>query len=76
MIVLGLRQLQSTGILPVKKAFITFNVKNLAPAAFALQNIQTLPKASGPNPTINTAINFTVPLPVNQIFCPRMSCKV
>jgi hypothetical protein len=35
-IVLGLRKLKSTGILLVKKAFTTFNVRNLAPAGFAL----------------------------------------
>jgi hypothetical protein len=31
MLVLGLRSLASPGILPVKKAFITFNIKSLVP---------------------------------------------
>ena len=31
MLILGLRELQSPGILPVKKAFIQFNVKSLVP---------------------------------------------
>ena len=31
MLILGLRQLQSPGILPVKKAFIQFNFKSLVP---------------------------------------------
>jgi hypothetical protein len=41
--VLGLRDLQSSGLLPVKKAFISFNIKSLvAPSeGSALENIKT-----------------------------------
>jgi len=41
--VLGLRDLQSVGILPVKKAFIVFNLKSLVPPdeGTALENIKT-----------------------------------
>lgn len=42
----------------------------------AIQNIQTQPKALGPNPTINTTIEFSIPLPTDQLYCPRMSCMV
>lgn len=31
MLILGLRQLESPGILPIKKAYIQFNVKSLVP---------------------------------------------
>ena len=31
MLILGLRELESPGILPVKKAFISFNIKSLVP---------------------------------------------
>ena len=31
MLILGLRELQSPGILPVKKAFVQFNIKSLVP---------------------------------------------
>jgi len=43
--VLGLRALESTGFLPVQKAFIKFNVKSLLPAedGFHLGNIFTAP---------------------------------
>ena len=42
MLILGLRNLQSPGILPVKKAFINFNIKSLVPPnSSAVQNIQT-----------------------------------
>jgi len=46
------------GILPVKKAFIVFNLKSLVPPedGTALDNIKTQPNAPGSNPTINTLI--------------------
>lgn len=59
MLILGLRNLQSSGILPVKKAFITFNVKSLVPPdGLAVKNIQTIPKSPGPNPTLNSTMKF------------------
>ena len=41
--VLGLRDLQSSGLLPVKKAFIEFNLKSLVGPneGSALENIKT-----------------------------------
>jgi len=41
--VLGLRNLQSIGILPVKKAFIVFNLKSLVPPedGTTLDNVKT-----------------------------------
>lgn len=41
--ILGLRDLQSVGILPVKKAFIVFNLKSLVPPSegAAIDNIRT-----------------------------------
>lgn len=42
MLILGLRELKSPGILPVKKAYIQFNIKSLVPPnQSAIQNIQT-----------------------------------
>ena len=76
--ILGLRDLQSVGILPVKKAFIVFNLKSLVPPddGRALDNIRTQPSAAGANPTINALIKFRVPLPNSSLFCPRLSCTV
>lgn len=53
-VVLGLRGLVSTGILPVRKAFVRFSLKSLLPSdqAKAVDDIQTLPKESGSNPNI------------------------
>lgn len=41
--ILGLRNLKSPGILPVKKAFINFNIKSMLPPDLgsAIRNIQT-----------------------------------
>ena len=76
--VLGMRALQSPGILPVKKAFVKFNLKGLVPPSVGtdLQNLKTEPKAPGPNPTICTLMRFQVPLPIDPLYCPRLSCQV
>lgn len=76
--VLGLRGLQSPGILPVQKAFVNFNLKGLVPPTVGtnLKNLKTDPKAPGPDPTINTMMKFFVPLPIDELYCPRLSCQV
>lgn len=76
--VLGLRSLVSTGLVPVKKAFIQFNIASLIPPQWggAVENIKTLPGAPGPNPTLNTLIDFKVPLPLKRLFSPVLSCQV
>lgn len=73
---LGLRSLVSTGLVPVKKAFIQFNIASLIPPQWgaAVDNIKTLPGAPGPDPTINTLIDFKVPLPLKRLFSPVLSC--
>lgn len=73
--ILGLRNLASPGILPVKKAFIKFNIKSLVePNGPSLKNIQTVPAQSGANPTLNTTMKFTIPLPTDPLYCPRLAC--
>ena len=76
--VLGLRDLQSAGLLPIKKAFITFQMSTLVPATSAkkLQDIHTVPGPTGKDPTINTIIKTKLPLPGDPLFCPRLSCQV
>lgn len=76
-ICLGLRNLVSSGILPVNKAFIKFNLKSLLPAAKAkaVANIETQPKEKGQDPNMRTTIQFDVMMPSNTHFCPRMSCE-
>jgi hypothetical protein len=76
--VLGLRDLKTTGLVPVRKAFIQFNVKSLVPPDFGtpLPNIKTEPRAPGPNPTLNVIISFTTPIPENRLYSPHLSCQV
>ena len=35
-----------------------------------------MPGPTGPDPTINSVISFSVPMPVNHLFAPSMSCRV
>jgi len=73
-----MRGLESPGILPVKKAFVKFNLKSLVPPNIGtnLGNLKTEPKAPGPNPTICTLMSFFVPLPIDPLYCPRLTCQV
>jgi len=76
--VLGLRQLESFGLMPIKKPYIKFRVKSLLPPAkaHAVTNVQTDPNANGPNPNINTMLNFLVNLPREELYCPSLECDV
>lgn len=42
----------------------------------ALKNIETAPNAKGSNPTLNTTMSFTIPLPTDPLYCPKLSCTV
>ena len=41
-----------------------------------LVNIKTIPRESGSNPNINALLSFKVPLPVEELYCPALSCTV
>jgi hypothetical protein len=55
-----------------------FNLKSLVPPSTGstLDNIKTQPGAAGANPTINTLIKFSIPLPTDPLFCPKLACTV
>lgn len=76
--VLGLRDLESPGILPVRKAFINFMLRSLLPPskAHAIENISTQPSAIGRNPTISTVVKFNLFLPNDPLYCPSLTCGV
>jgi len=76
--VLGLRNLLSSGLLPIRKAYVKFGVKSLLPPeqSKAIDDIQTLPSDGGPNPNINTTLQFEVVIPSDPTFCPMMTCDV
>lgn len=62
MTVLGLRELVSPGILPIRKAFVKFNLKSLMKAEIAkgVEDVKTQPKEPGSNPNLKTKIEFKV----------------
>ena len=76
--VLGLRELESFGLMPIRKPYIRFHVKSLLPPekAQAVTDIDTDPNANGPNPNINTTLSLNILLPEDEIFCPVLSCDV
>ena len=77
-LVLGLRGLVPNGLLPIRKAFIKFNLRSLLSPekAGAVENILTQPQQSGPNPSIKASIEFDLELPTDAMFCPIMGCDV
>ena len=74
---LGMRELESFGIMPIKKAFVKFRPRSLLPPerAFAVTNVDTEPKESGPNPNINTLVSFQAQLPSDNLYCPTLACE-
>ena len=74
--VLGLRSLVSTGLLPIRKAYIKFSVKSVLPPAQAkaVSDIFTEPGEGGSDPNIRTTLKVLVNIPANEEYCPRMTC--
>lgn len=75
--ILGLRQLESFGLLPIRKPYIKFNIKSMLPPekAIAVSDIITDPSV-GQNPNFNTIITFSSQLPIEEIYCPALTCDV
>lgn len=75
---LGLRELQSIGLLPVQKPFVSYMIKSLMDPkqCGGLENVTTQPGPYGPNPNLNTVVKFVVPLPTAELYCPSLSCTV
>jgi hypothetical protein len=64
--------------LQVKKAYINFGLKTLVPPieGVAIEDVQTTPGPSGPDPTINTVVSFQMILPNEHKYSPSMACRV
>ena len=59
--ILGLRNLKSKGIFPIKRAYVKIDLnmlKNRGEEKRKKRIYKTLPKESGPNPNICTVIEF------------------
>lgn len=74
--VLGLRDLVSPGLCPIKKAYCKFSVKSLLPPAQAkaVAEIFTEPDQGGCDPNIQTTLKIQVNIPSQPFYCPRMTC--
>ena len=76
--VLGLRNLVSTGLLPVKKAFTKFSVKSILPPAQAkaVADIYTQPGEGGTDPNVRVTLKIQVKIPGEVFYCPSMTCSI
>lgn len=76
--ILGLRDLQSSGLLPIQRASVKVAVSSLFECRYrrSCEDIVTKPKQKGPNPNINYSIDFLLELPVDDKYCPDLPCKV
>jgi hypothetical protein len=67
--ILGMRGLQSLGLMPVKRPFIKINmnsfkkVSDSAQGSIVYPDICTEPKEAGSNPNIGDVLNFQLSLP-------------
>jgi hypothetical protein len=75
---LGLRNLKSAGIIPVRRAFVQFDMKSLALLSGQKNRepIRTEPKESGSDPNICSIITEDILLPSNPTLWPNLSCLV
>ena len=77
--ILGLRDIKPLTMLPIKKAYIKFDMNSLNVSGEEKNNLPskvTQPKDKGSNPTINSALKFEINLPINDIFMPQLQCQV
>ena len=77
--ILGLRDIKPLAMLPIKKAFIKFDMNSLNVSGEKENNLPsktTQPKDKGSNPTINTSLKFDINLPINDVFMPQLQCQV
>ena len=77
--ILGLRDIKPLAMLPIKKAYIKFEMNSLNVSGEkddTLPAKTTQPKDKGSNPTINSALKFDLNLPESDIFMPQLQCEV
>ena len=77
--ILGLRDLKPFSMLPIKKAYINFEMNSLNISGDEKRNLpskQTQPKDKGSNPTINDMLKFDINLPKDLRFMPQLQCRI
>lgn len=79
--ILGLRNLQSSGLIPITKPYIKINTTSLILRAGSNETVpysvlETIPKQGGSDPNIGEIMNMDVDLPVEDSLKPSISCEV
>lgn len=79
--ILGLRELESTGMLPIKTAGIKIATSSLRQAenlgnGAVFTNLQAIAKTSGSNPTIGSVLVVSCDIPAEIKIMPVISCSV
>ena len=77
--ILGLRDIKPLAMLPIKKAYIKFDMNSLNVSTKNKDNLApkvTQPKDKGSSPTINSALKFDLQLPKEETFIPQLQCEV
>ena len=72
-----MRNLKSTGLMPIRKPVIKFNINDLLPNSKNMldYSVKSDPK-SGTDPILNTLFQFSLSLPINKLYCPSLRCDV
>lgn len=82
LVIMGLRSLKNSGIIPVKQPFIEFDFAALDMGKMATKQIETSkliktePKQKGRNVNITTVIPAKISLPSNYKYWPSLSAVV
>ena len=77
--ILGLRDIKPLSMMPIKKAYIKFDMNSLNISGKKEETLQprtTQPNDKGSNPTINSAIKLDLKLPKDETFIPQLQCEV
>lgn len=75
---LGLRGLKSSGLLPIKKAFVKMSVRSMLPPEESIAHEDKIipGEENGPDPNFCAHINLKLNLPIERMYMPSMSCSV
>ena len=77
--ILGLRDIKPLSMMPIKKAYIKFDMNSLNISGKKEETLQprtTQPNDKGSNPTINSALKLDLKLPKDETFIPQLQCEV
>mmetsp|Transcript_4050 Transcript_4050/g.3879 ORF Transcript_4050/g.3879 Transcript_4050/m.3879 type:complete len:713 (+) Transcript_4050:1971-4109(+) len=64
--------------MPVNKAYVKVNLNSIQIPGedLLIQELETQPFESGPNPNISSVLSFTCKIPIEPLYCPVLTCYV